>query len=209
MKRPPREITDYANWTLEQVKDELRTKQVYLDYYEKFDPNSIEEFIDNYAPIKLQMIENQVSYKRGTDYFKVLPQVESVTPIQKKYKLVNRAYQPRDTIVDVCGHKVGGDTFHVVAGPCSVETREQTIETAQAVKKHGGTMFRGGAFKPRTSPYDFQGLGKAGLDLLRAARDATNLPIVTEVMAPHDVDMVGCSRGLLLTLFEASSFVPR
>lgn len=70
MKRPPREIVDYTNWTLEQVKDELRTKQVYLDYYEKFDPNTIEEFIDKYAPIKLQMIENQSSYKRGTDYFK-------------------------------------------------------------------------------------------------------------------------------------------
>lgn len=70
MKRPPREIVDYTNWTLEQVKDDLRTKQVYLDYYEKFDPNTIEEFIDKYAPIKLQMIENQASYKRGTDYFK-------------------------------------------------------------------------------------------------------------------------------------------
>jgi 3-deoxy-7-phosphoheptulonate synthase len=120
----------------------------------------------------------------------VLPQVESVTPIQKKYRLVNRAYQPNDTIVDVRGLKIGGGTFHVVAGPCSVETREQTIETAQAVKSFGATMYRGGAFKPRTSPYDFQGLGKAGLELLRQAREATGLPIVTEVMSPQDVDMV-------------------
>jgi len=138
----------------------------------------------------------------------VLPQVESVTPIQKKYKLVNRAYQARDTIVDVRGLKVGGDAFHVVAGPCSVETREQTIETAQAVKKLGATMFRGGAFKPRTSPYDFQGLGKAGLELLRAARDATGLPIVTEVMSPQDVDMVAEAADLLQIGARNSQNVP-
>lgn len=120
----------------------------------------------------------------------VLPQVESVTPIQKKYKLVSREYQPQDSIFDVCGLKIGGDTFHVIGGPCSVENREQTLETAQAVRSHGGTLFRGGAFKPRTSPYDFQGLGREGLEMLREAREATGLPIVTEVMAPQDVEMV-------------------
>ena len=103
----------------------------------------------------------------------VLPQVETVTPVQKKYKLVSRQYQPRDTILNVAGCKIGGDTFHVIAGPCSVETREQTLETAKAVKSYGGTLFRGGAFKPRTSPYDFQGLGRDGLELLRQARAAT------------------------------------
>jgi 3-deoxy-7-phosphoheptulonate synthase len=120
----------------------------------------------------------------------VLPQVESVTPIQKKYKLVSREYQTHDTVIDVAGRQIGGGTFHVVAGPCSVETREQTLETAQAVKASGATLFRGGAFKPRTSPYDFQGLGQAGLELLKEARAATGLPIVTEVLSPQDVDLV-------------------
>jgi len=120
----------------------------------------------------------------------VLPQVESVMPVQKRYKLVSREYQPQDSILDVCGLKIGGDTFHVIAGPCSVETQEQTLETAKAVKSYGGTLFRGGAFKPRTSPYDFQGLGREGLEMLRQARAATGLPIVTEVMSPQDVDMV-------------------
>lgn len=104
--------------------------------------------------------------------------------------MVSREYQSQDTVIDVLGRKIGGGTFHVVAGPCSVETSEQTIETAKVVKSFGATLFRGGAFKPRTSPYDFQGLGKEGLELLRAARDETGLPIVTEVMSPKDVEMV-------------------
>jgi 3-deoxy-7-phosphoheptulonate synthase len=120
----------------------------------------------------------------------VLPQVETVTPVQKKYKLVSRQYQRPDTVIDVAGCKVGGNSFHVVAGPCSVETRDQTIETAKAVKSYGATLFRGGAFKPRTSPYDFQGLGKPALEMLKEARAATGLPIVTEVMSPADVELV-------------------
>lgn len=120
----------------------------------------------------------------------VLPQVESVTPIQKKYKLVSREYQSRDTVIEVAGRQIGGGTFHVVAGPCSVESQAQTMATARAVQAAGATLFRGGAFKPRTSPYDFQGLGQAGLELLKEARTATGLPIVTEVMSPQDVDLV-------------------
>ncbi len=120
----------------------------------------------------------------------VLPQVDAVTPVQKKYKLVSRQYQAHDTIVDVNGCKIGGGAFHVAAGPCSVETREQTIETAKAVKSYGATLFRGGAFKPRTSPYDFQGLGKPALEMLKEAREQTGLPIVTEVMSPQDVELV-------------------
>jgi 3-deoxy-7-phosphoheptulonate synthase len=119
-----------------------------------------------------------------------LPQVDAVTPVQKKYKLVSRQYQAHDTIVDVAGCKIGGETFHVAAGPCSVETREQTLETAKAVKSCGATLFRGGAFKPRTSPYDFQGLGKPALEMLKEAREQTGLPIVTEVMSPQDVELV-------------------
>jgi 3-deoxy-7-phosphoheptulonate synthase len=120
----------------------------------------------------------------------VMPQVEAVTPVQKKYKLVSREYHARDTVLDVRGLKIGGNLFHVVAGPCSVESESQTLETARAVKAHGATLFRGGAFKPRTSPYDFQGLGPEGLELLRRAREATGLPIVTEVMSPQDVEQV-------------------
>lgn len=120
----------------------------------------------------------------------VLPQVESVTPIQKKYKLVSRDYQAQDSVIEVGPCHIGGGTFHVVAGPCSVETEQQTLSTAAAVRDHGGTLFRGGAFKPRTSPYDFQGLGQAGLELLRQARQETGLPVVTEVLSPADVELV-------------------
>ncbi|MCG3150251.1 MAG: Phospho-2-dehydro-3-deoxyheptonate aldolase [Verrucomicrobiae bacterium] len=120
----------------------------------------------------------------------VLPQVESVTPVQKKYKLVSREYQAHDTLIDVAGLQIGGKAFHVVAGPCSVESAEQAKETAQAVKSAGATLFRGGAFKPRTSPYDFQGLGVPALEMLREAREKTGLPIVTEVMSPQDVELV-------------------
>jgi 3-deoxy-7-phosphoheptulonate synthase len=127
----------------------------------------------------------------------VLPQVESVTPVQKKYKLVSREYQAQDTVLDVAGRKIGGGTFHVIAGPCSVENTTQTLETAKAVKSYGATLFRGGAFKPRTSPYDFQGLGQEGLELLRQARTATGLPIVTEVMSPQDVDLVAAYADIL------------
>ncbi len=120
----------------------------------------------------------------------VLPQVESVTPVQKKYKLVSREYHSANTVLDVAGLQIGGGQFHVVAGPCSVESQQQTIETAKTVKLAGATLFRGGAFKPRTSPYDFQGLGKEGLELLRQAREQTGLPIITEVMSPQDVETV-------------------
>jgi len=138
----------------------------------------------------------------------VLPQVESVTPVQKKYKLVSREYQPADSVIDVAGCQLGGGAFHVVAGPCSVENREQTLETARAVKAAGATLFRGGAFKPRTSPYDFQGLGREGLDLLREARAATGLPIVTEVMSPQDVEMVAEVADLLQIGTRNSQNVP-
>jgi 3-deoxy-7-phosphoheptulonate synthase len=127
----------------------------------------------------------------------VLPQVESVTPIQKKYKLVSREFHANDSVLDVCGLAIGGGTFHVVAGPCSVETREQTLETARAVKAGGATLLRGGAFKPRTSPYDFQGLGFEALKYLKEAKAATGLPIVTEVMSPQDVEMVASYSDVL------------
>jgi len=138
----------------------------------------------------------------------VLPQVESVTPVQKKYKLVSREYQAQDSVFDVAGRKIGGGTFHVIAGPCSVENAAQTLQTAKAVKSYGATLFRGGAFKPRTSPYDFQGLGQEGLELLRQAHVATGLPIVTEVLSPQDVDLVAEYADILQIGARNSQNVP-
>jgi 3-deoxy-7-phosphoheptulonate synthase len=114
--------------------------------------------------------------------------VDRVVAILKPYKLVGREFHPHDTIVEVRGVKLGGDHFAVIAGPCSVETEEQVMEAARAVAAAGGSMLRGGAFKPRSSPYAFQGLGIEALKLLAAARDETGLPIVTELMDPRDLD---------------------
>jgi len=116
--------------------------------------------------------------------------VDRVVAILKPYKLVSREFHPHDTVIDVRGKKVGGGHFAMVAGPCSVETEDQVMAAAHAVKAAGGTMLRGGAFKPRSSPYAFQGLGVDGLRLLAQARDETGLPIVTELMDPRDIDDV-------------------
>ena len=118
------------------------------------------------------------------------PGVEQVVPILKPYKLVAREIAPDPTVIEVRGRKVGDGWFGLIAGPCSVETREQTLAAAHAVAEAGATMLRGGAFKPRTSPYSFQGLGQAGLEILREAREETGLPIVTELMDPRHVEDV-------------------
>ena len=122
--------------------------------------------------------------------------VESVKRIQEPFKSANRKFHEDDTVIDVGGVKIGGGHFQIIAGPCSVENREQIISVAQAVKRGGAGMLRGGAFKPRTSPYAFQGLHEKGLELLKEAKAATGLPIVTEIMeAAHlplfeDVDVI-------------------
>jgi 3-deoxy-7-phosphoheptulonate synthase len=118
------------------------------------------------------------------------PGVDQVLPILKPYKLVARELTPDPTVIDVDGHRIGDTFFGLIAGPCSVEYREQTLETARAVAAAGATMLRGGAFKPRTSPYTFQGLGVEALELLREARAETGLPIVTELMDPRHVEEV-------------------
>ena len=118
------------------------------------------------------------------------PGVEQVLPILKPYKLVAREVRPDPTVIDVRGRKIGEHYFGLIAGPCTVEYREQTLETARAVAAAGATMLRGGAFKPRTSPYTFQGLGLEALEILREAREETGLPIVTELMDPRHVDEV-------------------
>jgi 3-deoxy-7-phosphoheptulonate synthase len=116
--------------------------------------------------------------------------VERTVPILRPFKLASREFHPQDTVVKVNGVSIGGQQVVVMAGPCAVESREQILETARAVKEAGGLVLRGGAFKPRTSPYSFQGLGEEGLRLLAQARDETGLPIVTEVMDPQMVPLV-------------------
>ncbi len=120
----------------------------------------------------------------------VLPGVERVVRVQKRYKLVSRESHPADTIVDVDGVKIGGGHFVMMAGPCGVESEKQLLDTAHAVKAAGATILRGGAYKPRTSPYEFQGLGREGLRLLALAKKETGLKIVTELLSEHDVDHV-------------------
>ncbi|MDD7458206.1 MAG: 3-deoxy-7-phosphoheptulonate synthase [Clostridia bacterium] len=111
--------------------------------------------------------------------------VDSVNRIQEPFKNANRKFHPEDSVIDVSGVKFGGNNFQIIAGPCSVESEKQVISIAEAVKKAGATMLRGGAFKPRTSPYAFQGLGVEGLEYLKKAREVTGLPIVSEIMSDH------------------------
>lgn len=118
------------------------------------------------------------------------PGVDTVLPILKPFKLVSREFRQEDTIVTVGNARFGGDVFSVIAGPCSVESEEQTMQAARAVKAAGAAALRGGAFKPRSSPYSFQGLGEDGLKILAAARDETGLPIVTEVLDVRDAELV-------------------
>ncbi len=115
--------------------------------------------------------------------------VERVMRVSEPYKKANRKFHPEDTVVEVGSAKIGGGNFGVIAGPCSVESEEQMIEVAQRVKAAGASMLRGGAFKPRTSPYAFQGMGEKGLDLLLLAKEASGLPIVTELMSAKYIDL--------------------
>ena len=121
--------------------------------------------------------------------FEVDQSVDKVMHVQEPYKLANRAFHPEDTIVDVSGIPVGGGHMAMIAGPCSVESEEQVIDVAKAVKEAGANMLRGGAFKPRTSPYSFQGLGLEGLEMLCRAKEETGLPIVTELMSGEYLDI--------------------
>ncbi|MFH1151335.1 MAG: 3-deoxy-7-phosphoheptulonate synthase [Actinomycetota bacterium] len=120
-----------------------------------------------------------------------LPGVEGVIPVMKPYKLVSREFHPEGTVVEVGDARIGGEAFTVIAGPCAVENEEQLLKSAVAAKEAGATMLRGGAFKPRTSPYSFQGLGEEGLRLLDRAREMTGLPVVTEVVDVRHVLLVG------------------
>jgi 3-deoxy-7-phosphoheptulonate synthase len=120
----------------------------------------------------------------------VAPGVDNVVAIAQPFKLVSKQVHPERTIVQIDGVQIGGPDVVVIAGPCSVESREQLLQTAHAVKRAGASMLRGGAYKPRTSPYDFQGLGIEALKILSEAKKETGLPIVTEVMSTEDIDVI-------------------
>ena len=134
--------------------------------------------------------------KIDADLISALDIVEDVKRVQEPYKNANRKFHPEDTVVKVGNTQIGGGNLTLMAGPCSVESEEQVVAIAKAVKASGATMLRGGAFKPRTSPYDFQGLKATGIELLKTARAATGLPIVTEIMGVEhlplfeDVDII-------------------
>ena len=126
-----------------------------------------------------------------------LPQVETVLRVQKRFKLVSRESHPDNSVVNVDGLGIGGPRFIVMAGPCSVESEDQLLQTARVVKAAGATVLRGGAYKPRTSPYEFQGLGKEGLRLLEVAKQETGLKIITEVLSEQHVEHVAATADIL------------
>lgn len=122
--------------------------------------------------------------------FSVMPGVEKVLRILKPFKVVSRDFKREDTLIDIKGNLIGGKRIHVMAGPCAVESEDMILTVANEVKKAGATFLRGGAFKPRTSPYSFQGLGEEGLKYLKEASEKTGLPVVTEIMDPRDIDLL-------------------
>ncbi|MDI6804014.1 MAG: 3-deoxy-7-phosphoheptulonate synthase [Bacteroidota bacterium] len=124
------------------------------------------------------------------DQISLLPNVENIIPILKPYKLASREFQPTDSVISVDGVLVGGSEIVIMAGPCSVESEDQMLESAEIVKKAGIKILRGGAFKPRTSPYSFQGMGKEGLKILEKAKKFTGLKIITEVMDTTEIELV-------------------
>jgi 3-deoxy-7-phosphoheptulonate synthase len=119
-----------------------------------------------------------------------MPGIDRIVPISRPYKIASRELVPGNTVFPLDGFSVGGDAVVIIAGPCAVESRGQLMETAQAIKEAGAQALRGGAYKPRSSPYSFQGLGEEGLELLAEARELTGLPVITEVMAPEMVPLV-------------------
>jgi 3-deoxy-7-phosphoheptulonate synthase len=123
--------------------------------------------------------------------FEAMDGVEKTMRVMQPFRVASRDFSHEDTVIDVNGVRIGGQRIVIMAGPCSVESREMILETAHAVKEAGATVLRGGAYKPRSSPYSFQGLGEEGLRYLAEAREQTGLPVITEVMTPEDIELVG------------------
>lgn len=166
---------------------------------ENYKQNQLKELITNLESqgLKIEQINSKNThiltvigdcYAVDVENLKRFDCVESISRIQKPYRLVGREYQPKDTIIKEESAKIGGGYFTFIAGPCAVENEKQIIEIAQNVKKVGATMLRGGAYKPRTSPYTFQGLQKEGLNFLLLAKRETGLPIVSEIMEVREID---------------------
>ena len=170
-------------------------------------PQKVNEMVSHFEQMNFQVQEIRGVHETilgligdtsrlDTEDIKSMDSVAEVKRIQEPYKNANRKFHPDDTVIDVCGRKIGGGHFQVIAGPCSVESREQMVEVAKAVKASGAGLMRGGAFKPRTSPYSFQGLREQGLEYLLEAKKASGLPIVTEIMSIEhlplfeDVDII-------------------
>ncbi len=130
-------------------------------------------------------------HKLQQETFEVMDGVEKTMRVMQPFKMASRDFAPSNTVIDVRGVQIGGDQIAIMAGPCSVEGREMIIETAHMVKEAGATILRGGAFKPRSSPYSFQGMGAEGLKYLAEAREQTGLPIITEVMSVDEIELVG------------------
>ena len=166
---------DYEKEQLDSLTKWIKSQGVKIDV-SKGDKNLILGLVGDTSKIDIDLIRS-------------LDIVENVKRIQEPFKLANRKFHPQDTIVDVCGHKFGGNNFQLIAGPCSVESEEQIIGIAKAVKAAGANILRGGAFKPRTSPYAFQGLKAEGLQLLLKAKQETGMPICTELMAEKYIDL--------------------
>jgi 3-deoxy-7-phosphoheptulonate synthase len=135
--------------------------------------------------------------QRVMEQISLMPGVDQVVPILKPYKLAGREFQPGRTVIDVAGVPIGGDRLVVMAGPCSVETREQILAAARIARDAGAQLLRGGAYKPRTGPYSFQGLGPDGLELLHEAREETGLRVITEVLDPRHVEQVAARADVL------------
>ncbi len=129
--------------------------------------------------------------------WEAMPGVERAVPVLKPFKFVSRDFQEEDTVIDTRGVAIGGGTFTAIAGPCAVESRDLLFRAAEAVKKAGATVLRGDAFKPRTSPYSFQGLGEAGLEMLAEAREEFDMPFVAEILDPRDIELVSSYADIL------------
>jgi 3-deoxy-7-phosphoheptulonate synthase len=175
---------------------------------QQYDQNEVEQFRQTMQAqgFVVQDIQGETTHMLGLagdtstlspDTFYRMDFVESVMKVQEPYKLAGRKFHPDDTVVDIGGRKIGGGNFSVIAGPCSVESEAQILSVARDISKSGASFLRGGAFKPRTSPYAFQGLGLDGLNLLKIAKQKTGLPIVTEIMSTEylqafadDVDVI-------------------
>ncbi len=146
----------------------------------------------NYSKGTEKTIIGLIGDTRGVpdEVFKVLPGVANVISILKEYKLASREFRPSDTIINVGKIQIGGKNLTIIAGPCSIESKQQLLKTAGAIQAAGAKILRGGAFKPRTSPYSFDGLGFEGLQILREAKRKFNIPVITEVLSPEEVDGV-------------------